>query len=222
MIIDNLWTGIITLPGFGDLLALSSCIGIFLLLWSPRLRPPADEQMRGVGLFVAVFCLGNMLLAVIFDVNLNFQWLEIPYRQSFSIAAETSLDPAAPGLTKSGKDSPSLQQKGLRPGKPGAENKNPSPQIWKTIKIWEGANPLQTEVFTVPSANWTIDWMTVSEDGRAGNFTVKVYSSDGHLVRHAPVVRGPDQGSMSLERPGRYYIEITATQKYRVSVRVTL
>ena len=222
MIFNDLWTSIITQPGVGDLLALSVCIGIFLLVWSARVRPPADDQVRSLGLFVSIFSLGNMLLAVVFNVSLNFQWLEIPFPQSSpTIAAEADRDSPTSGLTKSGRHSGSLQQKSLRAGKQGAGKEDISTQTWKIIKIWEGVNPRQTEIFSVPSARWVIDWMTMPEGGPPGNFAVKVYSADGDLVQHAPALRGRDQGSMSLERPGRYYLEITSTQKYKVLVKVT-
>ncbi|MBU4356699.1 MAG: hypothetical protein KKD99_07860 [Proteobacteria bacterium] len=163
-----------------------------------------------------------MLLAVIFNVSLNFLWLEIPYlHPGHTIAAEPGLNSPKSGLIKSRLHSASLHQPRPTTGKRGPKKEDLSTHNWKIIKIWEGAESRQTETFSVPSSKWAIDWITAPKDGSPGNFAVKVYSADGNLVQLTTNERGPDKGSIFLNRPGKYYLMITSTRKYKVVVKVT-
>jgi hypothetical protein len=92
---------------------------------------------------------------------------------------------------------------------------------WKTIKIWEGHDPIQTENFIILSQRWAIEWTTGPMTGVPGNFAVKVYNADGNLVQLTPNERGPDKGSICFNRPGKYYLMIASTQKYKVVVKTT-
>lgn len=216
------WAQIITQPWVADLLMLFCAIGIYLCILARELHPPADDQLRGLGIFVTGFCLANILLAVFFNVGLNFHLLEIPYVQSAStIAAEPQRDSPKPGLTKSRLNSDSRHRQGALARKRASAQDDFSEKIWKTIKIWEGVEPRQTETFSVPSSKWAIDWITAPMDGSPGNFAVKVYSADGNLVQLITDERGPDKGSMVLNSPGKYYLRINSTQKYKVVVKVT-
>jgi hypothetical protein len=221
MMPQDLWTSLITMPGMADLLALSACVGIYLCLWAGRLRPPTDDQVRGLGLFVSAFSLGNMILAVILNVGLNFLWLEIPYlHPAYTIAAEPGLDSPNSGLIKSRLHSGSLHQPGSATGKRGPGKEDLSTHLWKTIKIWEGVRPRQTEIFSVPSSKWEVDWITAPKAGSRDNFAVNVYSADGNLVQLINNERGPHKGSIFLNRPGKYYLMITSNQKYKIVVKV--
>lgn len=221
MMPQYLWTSLITQPGVADLLALCASVGIYLCLWSDRLRPPTDDQVRGLGFFLSAFSLGNMLLAVFLNVNLNFLWLEIPYLHPTPIiAAELGLDSPPSGSSKSRLHSGSLHQPGSATGKRGPGKEDLSTPIWKTIRIWEGVKPRQTEIFSVSSSKWAIDWITAPEAESPGNFAVKIYRADGNLVQLTQNERGPEKGRIFLTRPGKYYLVITSTQKYKVVVKV--
>jgi hypothetical protein len=201
------WTALISRPGVADLLALSASVGIYLFLCSDRLRPPTNDQVRGLGLFMATFSLGNMLLAGFLNVSLNFIWLEIPYLNTgLTLAAESSLPPSKSG-SATGKRSPGKEDL--------------STPIWKTLRGWEGVKPLQTETFSVSSSKWAIEWMTAPETASPGSFAVKIYRADGKLVQLTHNERGPGKGSIVLTSPGEYYLVITSTQKYKVLVKVT-
>ena len=220
--LQDTWTQIITQPGVADLLMLFCAIGIYLLILARGLHPPADDRLRGLGIIVTGFSLGNILLAVIFNVGLNFQLLEIPYVQSAPIsAAEPQGDSPKSGLSKSRLNSDSHHRQGALARKRASAQEDFSEKIWKAIKIWDGYDPKRTEILIVPSHEWAIDWITAPMDGGPGNFAVKVYSADGNLVQLITNERGPDKGSIFLNRPGKYYLMITSTQKYKVVVKVT-
>lgn len=219
---QDAWAQMITQPGGADLLMLFSAIGIYLLILARSVNPPANDRLRGLGIIVTGFSLGNILLAVIFNVGLNFQCLETPYVQSaFTSTAERQGDSPKPGLTKPRINADSRHPQGVLAKKRASAQEDLSEQIWKTLKIWEGYDPQQTEIFNVPSHRWAIDWITAPNAGGPGNFAVKVYSADRNLVKLITNERGRDKGSISLNRAGKYYLMITSTQKYKVAVKVT-
>jgi hypothetical protein len=214
------WAQIISQPGVADLLALFSAIGIYLILLAKGFHPPADDRLRGLGIFVAGFSLGNILLAVVFDVNLRFQILEIPYLHSApGIAAEKPPGkPPTCGSTKAGADSSGAQKRA--DGQAAAAREDLAEGLWKTIKTWEGQDPRKTEIFQVASKKWVIEWTTAPAAGRPGTFQVRVYGADGNFIKLAANESGPDKDSLSLAGPGKYYLVINSSQKYRVAVRV--
>ena len=219
---QDAWAQMITQPGVADLLMLSSAIGIYLLLLARGVNPPADDQLRGLGIIVTGFSLGNILLAVIFNVSLNFQLLEIPYVQSApASSAELQGDSPKHSSSKSRMNSDSRHPQGALARKHASAQEKFSEEIWKTLKIWEGHDPQQTEIFNVPSHRWAIDWVTVPKNAVPGDFAVKVYNAHGNLVQLTTSDRGPDKGSIFLNKPGKYYLRITSTQKYKVVVKVT-
>ena len=221
MMTEYPWTSLISQPGVADLLALSTSVGIYLCLCSDRLRPPTNDQVRGLGLFMATFSLGNLLLAGFLNVGLKFVWLEIPYLNTgLTLAAESTLDPPKSGSSNSRLHSGSPHQPGSATGKRGPGKEDLSKPIWKTLKAWEGVKPLQTETFSVSSSKWAIEWMTDPETATPGSFAIRIYRADGKLIQLTPNERGPGKGSIVLTSPGKYYLVITSNQKYEVLVKV--
>jgi hypothetical protein len=213
----DIWSQMITQPGMADLLMLFSAIGIYLVLFARGLNPPADDRLRGLGFFLTVFSMGNILLAVLLNVGLSFQLLEIPYVQSVSTSTTERHGASKPGATKSKLNSESRH----RSGKQVSGQEDSSEKTWVTIKMWEGHHSQQTEIFMVPVHRWKIDWIITLQDGSPGQFAVKIYRADGNLVQAITNERGANKGGIFLNRPGRYYLMVSTTQKYKIAVKAT-
>jgi hypothetical protein len=218
---QNFWGQIISLPGVADLLCLLAAVGVYMIVLARGLHPPTDDQVRGLGLFLTGFSLGNLLLAVVFDVNLQFKLLDLPgLNSSPTIAAEKAPEkPPVCGVTKAGTGSSGSARDRGEEQETAAKADFPE-GIWKTIKAWEGQEPRKTEIFQVTSKKWVIEWITTPPAGRVGTFQVKVYGADGTFFKLAANESGPDKDSISLAGPGKYYLVIDSSQKYKVAVRV--
>lgn len=89
-----------------------------------------------------------------------------------------------------------------------------------TIASWSGSSTKNTETFHVPSKEWTISWDTKPGKSGDGNFIVYVYDANNPKVvsQVAANVIGASDESTIMRGEGDYYLAITTTQPYDITV----
>ncbi len=85
------------------------------------------------------------------------------------------------------------------------------------IASWEGESTKDTETFTVPSDQFKISWDT-KPGNFEGNFIFTIKNADGSFKAAGANVIGTNSESTIVRGAGDYYLSITATQPYKITV----
>ena len=86
------------------------------------------------------------------------------------------------------------------------------------MKRWSGKATRTTETFQVRSDNWRISWETTPGEVGAMNFQICVHKAGFKTFTVVADVTGADQDSIIMQGAGDYYLTITTTQSYTVTV----
>jgi hypothetical protein len=85
------------------------------------------------------------------------------------------------------------------------------------IATFEGESTKDTETFHVPSDQFKISWDT-KPGNFEGNFIFTIKNADGSLKAAGANVIGTNSESTIVRGAGDYYLSITATQPYKITV----
>jgi len=89
---------------------------------------------------------------------------------------------------------------------------------WKQVVSWKGHGTKNTENFVVGSNNWRIRWSTAPATQGLGSFTITVCDPSGKTISTAANVSGFDKSSSYMKQGGEFYLTITSTQPYLITV----
>jgi hypothetical protein len=216
---DGILAAVLSKPGVADLLAFGAALGIYGVIMAQGLQTPLDEKLRLLSSFVACFCLGFMLLAVILGINLRFYLLEIPYSQSAYVSADPTGKSLGHKFTQKRAAAVTGPETGASDRKPSYAPENFPEANWKVIKVWEGSHPQETEIFSIPAPGGAIEWTTWPISGRLGTFQVAVHDAAGNFIKLAAYANGAEKDIARLAGAKKYYLRIESNQKYKVVVR---
>ncbi len=210
--LEQYLTSLVTLIGGPDYLVLASGLAIFLMITSKDLRPPWGGRLRGCSIVLAGFCIGNLILAIIFGVDLRFKMLE---------TASAQMEVARAKYQKAGKDL--VPQKSLAagnslesgPAKEGRGEGFPS-GTWVEVAQWEGSDSKETKAFHISSRPWMISWFTQPLGSRPGILSVKLHKANGEFLKNVTFVTGISKDCILIQEPGNYSLSIRANQKYHI------
>jgi len=85
------------------------------------------------------------------------------------------------------------------------------------IATFNGSSTKDTETFHVPSDEWKISWDTKAGQFE-GNFIFTIQNADGSFKAAGANVIGSNSESTIVRGDGDYYLSITATQPYSITV----
>ncbi len=215
--VHDFWINFLDTPGVPDLLALLLVGGVYLVIIARGLNPPLDERLRAAGSALTVFTLGNFLLAALFQMNIHFLVLQVPSPTKAYTATE-DLGKHSPG-TKLARKTGGQETEDQGGAKAASKKSEPRLRsgLWQVVREWQGSDSRRTETFPIPFREWAIDWVTTPE-GSPGAFIVKVHRGDGKLVATVASTSGPEKDFRMMSSPGKYYLTIDSTQKYRIVV----
>lgn len=94
---------------------------------------------------------------------------------------------------------------------------------WREVARWEADGVTWTEAFQIDSPTWRVSWDTQPDTQRKKRFRVEVHEAvtlSGDLIDDVVRDDGPDKGSKTIHRQGKFYIVIDARQPFVVSVEV--
>lgn len=86
-----------------------------------------------------------------------------------------------------------------------------------TIASWEGESTKDTETFHVSTDQFKISWDT-KPGNFEGNFIFTINNADGSFKAAGANVIGTNNESTIVRGAGDYYLSITATQPYKITV----
>ena len=101
-----------------------------------------------------------------------------------------------------------------------AEPATPREKAWLAVKQWNEAGRKETESFSIASPEWRIDYTTLPAKGSLDPFQIGVYREDsGRMVALVVNVRGEVKDTAYVTSgPGRFFLKMTATAPWTVSV----
>ncbi|MFQ6027914.1 MAG: hypothetical protein ACE5Q6_10520 [Dehalococcoidia bacterium] len=82
-----------------------------------------------------------------------------------------------------------------------------------SVGSWSGSTNKNTETFTIPSHEWTIEWSSADR-----YFSIAVRDPEGRLVDRAVDLIGGGRDSTIMRGKGRYYLDINANARYTIKV----
>lgn len=130
------------------------------------------------------------------------------------------------GCSGSGSNSDNAQPEATSTNEPAANTETPAatpqakaeaPVTPVVIATFTGSSTKDTETFSVPSDQFKISWDTKAGQFE-GNFIFTIKNADGSFKAAGANVIGTNSESTVVRGAGDYYLSITATQPYTITV----
>ncbi len=198
-----------------DFVFLLILAGLFLAVVGYQINSPIKEKLRLVGFCLAGFGVGCVVSMIILGTDLRLQYFDLS-GQNVDFQASAKGKERAPGKKAPGGET--LAERGLKGTKPEIRKGNETKDNFYEIGRWEGNGPKKTELFQIPSEEWSIYWdAEPSTPEKPQVFTIKVYASDNRLIYYLSNIRNK-RDNILFHSSGKYYLVIEANESYKVIV----
>ena len=95
-----------------------------------------------------------------------------------------------------------------------AEINDKLPVGWSDVVTFEGSTGRKTESFKITGSEAKVTWQV----GGNGFFGVTLYSSEGKYVDGIANALGDKSEVTYIKKPGEYYLDISASDKYKIKI----
>ncbi len=89
---------------------------------------------------------------------------------------------------------------------------------WHQIESWRGEGSAQTAQFKIPGKEWRLSWNTDPGVRRKTHFTLVIRDWNGQIKETAVRAQGQSRASTTLDKGGRFYLEIDTNQAWEIQV----